>query len=136
MNVVADGQKKMKKGSDIRAFEVTNYICNICDKSYLRLDLCRQHLSKHVSNLRCDLCGKSFAKYEHLLNHTRAHTKGENHSLCECLKLEIKISELPLQCTQCTKSFYKNEPVIFERILEVKDFVNYLFIKHLTYKNL
>lgn len=66
----------MKSGPD-----VTNYICKICDKSFLRLDLCKQHLSKHVSDLRCNLCGKGFTKYEHLLNHTRAHTQGKKLNL-------------------------------------------------------
>ncbi|CAG0902627.1 unnamed protein product, partial [Cyprideis torosa] len=73
--------------------EKGNFVCDICNKSFTRQDLCRAHkrtAHSPASEAVCPVCGKQ-VKRRSLTEHLHAYHPGEGKS--------------PFKCEQCSKTF-------------------------------
>ena len=80
--------KVEKHSSDEEEFNVKNFSCQHCDKTYTLRKSLVHHMTIHtgVKKHSCNQCSKNFSWKDILLKHLKTHTGEKNHLCAKCGK--------------------------------------------------
>ncbi|XP_069703442.1 zinc finger protein 62 homolog isoform X2 [Periplaneta americana] len=108
--------------------------CDICEKSFVRLDHLQQHIFTHTGArlFECDICEKRFTRHHNLQRHKSTH-KGEKNFTCHiCSKkfsqndylqqhIETHTHCKPCMCPICGKSFRRPYSLQMHKLTHIQD---------------
>ena len=98
-----------------------NFICHICEKSFVRKILLDQHLKDHTSEKphKCKECEKSFTQKSDLNKHMVVHTGEKPYSCNKCGKSYTQLSGLNYYKKKCNG--YTSDRPIFKISFDSKN---------------
>lgn len=66
--------------------ENKNYMCHICDKTFVKKSYYKQHVMSHMTKFECDICKQKFTHHHHLNQHMITHENPNSHECNICHK--------------------------------------------------